>query len=335
MQVKKNVDCLVKHALSMGGSIHPLIIPSHLTGGTGLMNPSILQVDGKLLVNLRHTNYTLYHSEQKVFHHYYGPLQYLHQENDMSLQTTNFLLELDRELNVVNHCKIDTSKHDKPPKWGFHGLEDARLVYWDNKLYATGVRRDVKSDGQGRMELSELQVDYDNWSVSEISRTRIPAPNPDNSYCEKNWMPIVDQPYTYVKWSNPVEIVKYNPETHITEIVYSGNNTINLPRDIRGGSQVIPYGDYYIALTHEVELFKSDLERKDGRYFHRFVVWDKCWNIVATSRDFNFMSGDVEFACGMMVYETDLLLTFAYQDNAAYILKLPQHIFNSMVGIKT
>ena len=57
---------LVKTAIDAGGSIHPLIIPAQHTNGTGLMNPSIyVDTDGKLVLNIRHVNYTLYHSENK------------------------------------------------------------------------------------------------------------------------------------------------------------------------------------------------------------------------------------------------------------------------------
>ena len=36
----------------------------------------------------------------------------------------------------------------------FIGLEDGRLLKWNDKYYLTGVRRDTTTNGQGRMELS-------------------------------------------------------------------------------------------------------------------------------------------------------------------------------------
>jgi hypothetical protein len=55
------------------------------------------------------------------------------------------------------------------------------------------------------MELSEISLDKTNWTAQEIDRKRIPAPAPDTSYCEKNWMPVVDRPYHFIKWNSPVE----------------------------------------------------------------------------------------------------------------------------------
>lgn len=321
---------LVKPVLDAGGSIHPLIIPAEKTNGTGLMNPSIYIDNGTLMCNIRHVNYTLYHSENKKFQHRYGPLQYLHPENDRHLRTWNYLATLNPDLSVRKILSIDTKKFDVDPLWEFVGLEDARLFRWNNKLYLSGVRRDTTTNGQGRMELSELNIRYDD--VKEVKRTRIPAPAPNDSYCEKNWMPILDQPYHYVKWTNPTEVVKYNPDTGTTTTVHLNEKTFipGLPA-FRGSSHVIPYDDYYLALTHEVDLFKSEHGQKDAVYRHRFVIWDKKWNIVKYTKSFNFMGADIEFCCGATFYKDNLLLSFGYQDNAAFILKMPKKFLDEFL----
>jgi len=302
-----------KIALDNGGSIHPLIIPATLTNGTGLMNPSVYNDNGKIMVNLRHVNYTFYHSEKKTFQHQWGPLTYVHPENDMHLRTVNYYLELDDDLNVSRVNRIDTTELDKEPLWDFVGLEDARLFRWEGDLYISGVRRDTTTNGQGRMELSKIIVGED--YVKEVSRVRIQPPKDSNSYCEKNWMPIPDMPWHYVKWSNPTEVVKVDPvngtsqTTHLTQMVH-------IPRDVRGGSHVIPLDDdHYFGLTHEVDLFQSEVGRKDGLYRHRFMIWDKNWQCCGFSKDFSFMDAHVEFCTGMCYYKGDILMTFGFQDN--------------------
>jgi hypothetical protein len=212
--------------------------------------------------------------------------------------------------------------------WDFVGLEDVRLARWDDKLYITGVRRDTTTNGQGRMELSEVVDDGD--SIKEVSRFRIPTPVDPNSYCEKNWMPILDMPYHYVKWSNPTEVVKVDPVTK-TCVQVAVTPHVNAPRDFRGGTQVIKYGDYWIAAVHEVYLFKSEVGRKDGRYTHRFLVWDKDWNLIKYSRDFAFMDAHVEFAVGMCYKGDDILITFGFQDNAAYLLRMPKELLGKFI----
>jgi hypothetical protein len=326
------MNCLAQYALSNGGSIYPLVIPAELTNGTGLMNPSIFNDNGKIIGIIRHVNYTFYHSEKKLFQHAWGPLTYVHPENDMHLRTINYYYELDNNLNISRYNKIDTSKFDNyQPQWDFVGLEDARIFRWNNKLYTSGVRRDLDTIGTGRMELCEIVVEEN--SVVEISRDRIPPPNDPNSYCEKNWMPVLDNPYHYVKWSNPTEVVKIDVNSKSSKTV-SLSQSIPLPNDLRGGSQVINLGNYYVSCTHEVELFNSEVGRKDAIYKHRFMFWDKNFNIVHASKEFNFMEGHVEFCVGMCVHNDDILMSFGFQDNAAYILKIPQKVLENFINLQ-
>jgi len=86
-----------------------LIIDSEFNRGLGIMNPSIYNHNEKLIVNLRAVNYTFYHSEKKIFQHPYGPLTYLHPENDVKLRTWNYYLELDDDYNITRVNKIDTT----------------------------------------------------------------------------------------------------------------------------------------------------------------------------------------------------------------------------------
>lgn len=315
---------LAKIALENGGKVAPLIIPSSLTGGTGLMNPSVFIDDGKILVNIRHVNYTFYHSEEKLYQHQWGPLTYIHPEHDMHLRTWNWYCELDNEFNIVRYHKVDTSKFDTyEPMWDFVGLEDARIFRWDGKLYLSGVRRDTTTNGQGRMELSEIVVAED--GVTEVSRVRIDPPKNPDSYCEKNWMPIIDKPYHYVKWTSPTEVVKVDPDTGKSETIYH-HDYIQFPRDLRGGSQVIKFGDHYIAVTHEVDFLQSEVGRKDARYLHRFIVWNEDFTVFAYSKEFSFMDAHVEFCIGMQLVDNEFIFTFGYQDNGAYILKCPSYV---------
>ena len=324
------INSFAKSALQRGGKIYPLIIDSELNNGLGLMNPSIFLDEDKILVNLRAVNYTFYHSEEKLFQHQYGPLTYVHPENDIHLRTHNYYLELNDEYQITRVNKIDTSKFPDQEKWDFVGLEDARIFRWNEKLYISGVRRDLDPTGIGRMELCEIEVRED--SVVEVDRFRIPPPLDPNSYCEKNWMPILDMPFHYVKWANPTEVVKIVPSLQKSKTAFTGERR-NIPRDLRGGSQVLSWRDHYLAITHEVDLFKSEVGRKDAIYRHRIVLWDKNWNLVKWSNDFSIMGGHVEFCVGLAQKGSDFLMTFGFQDNAAYLLKFPESVMEEYLNV--
>lgn len=334
---------LVHYALKRGGSIHPITLPKELTGETGIMNPSIFIHDGRILLNVRHVNYTLYHSEGKRFPHTWGPLQYLHPENDISLTTYNIMTELDSELNVINAGRINTSELDTEPTWNFIGLEDGRLFCWEDRLFLCGVRRDCYDDkGKGRMELQEIEFIEGEWK--EVARFPIPAPGDDSTYCEKNWMPIIDMPWHFVKWCNPTEVVKFDIENGTTETVHHERESyVQMVRDLRGGTQVYPIGDgKRITFTHEVDLTRDTFSRKDGHYNHRIVVWDEDWNLIHKTRDFHFMGTqidpttgyeyNIEFATGMTFLDGHIIIAFGYQDNGTFLLKMPEDVFFDFVS---
>lgn len=322
----------VKLAIENGGSIHPLLVPQKDLNSPSVTNPSIYNDNGKILVNLRNINYTLYHSEKKKFEHHWGPLVYIHPENDLHLRTWNFMCELDDNMRIKSYHQIDTSKFPDKELWEFVGLEDCRIVRWNGKLYISGVRRDLDTIGTGRMELSEIEITEN--GVKEINQYRIPAPGNDDSYCEKNWMPIVDLPFYYVKWTNGTEVVKYDIETGKTTQEFLTDWKDLGCIDLRGGSQVIRFDEnHYFCLTHETYLTKSEAGRKDGTYRHRFIVWDNEWNIVKVSKQFSFLNAEIEFAVGMCEYKDDYLITFGFQDNAGYLVRsskefVKQFIFN-------
>lgn len=320
---------LCKMALENGGKLVPLIVPYEISKGTGQMNPSILVDGDKLLLNIRNVGYVLVHAEnEQRFPSRWGPLLYTHPENDQTLRTINVYAELDENYIMSRIKAVDTSILDVEPKWEFIGLEDARLVRWEDKLYLSGVRRDTTYNGVGRMELSEIaDIDGD---IVEISRLRIEAPD-KNSYCEKNWMPVLDMPYHYVKWSNPTEVVKVNFDTKQAETVHLTKNYLQGFRDFRGGSQVLNFGDNRIALVHEVSLFNNEAGQKDAFYYHRFLVWDKDWNIVGMSDDFFFLEERIAFSCGMAIKDDKVILTFGDQDNVAYLLEMPVNFVKGLI----
>ena len=293
------------------------------------MNPSVfIDPDGDILVNVRVVNYILYHSENKQrFPSQWGPLAYLHPEKDQRLITENYLVRLNSDLVMTDCTKVEMLKLHEPI-WEFVGLEDARLVYWDD-YYLIGVRRDTTTNGVGRMELSKIELDKENWIVKEVDRKRIPAPAPDNSYCEKNWMPVLDRPYHFVKWNSPVEVVEFDG-TQTKQV--SLRQGVQPSKDQRGGSQLIKWGNCYISITHEVDLFKNYLNQKDGIYRHRLCVYDDQLNLVGLSKEFSFLDFRIEFCVGIAEYEGDLLVSFAVADNAAFVLRTPRVIIEDLIA---
>ena len=318
---------LVEKAVSQGGKLAPLVIPETV----GAMNPSVfIDDDGDILVNLRSVNYTLLHSENnQQFPSRWGPLAYLHPEKDQRLVTENYLCRLNENLEIINSTKVEMlNLHE--PIWEFVGLEDARVIRWDGDLYLVGVRRDTTAIGEGRMEYTKVELNKSNWSAKEISRARIGTPFNKESYCEKNWYPIIDKPYHFIKWTLPTEIIKADPATGECEQVFV-KDSITPPADQRGSSHLIKWGSMYICISHEVNLFKNYLDQKDGIYRHRLVLWDQELNVIGLSQAFSFLDARIEFCVGAAKLGDDLLLSFGFQDNAAFVLRVPKLVVEDMI----
>jgi len=324
---------LVQRSVLQGGKLAPLVIPQGLTSGTGLMNPSIfIDDDGDILVNLRHVNYSLYHSENKqLFPSRWGPLAYLHPEKDQRLVTENYVCRLNEDLVMTDYSHVEMLDLHTP-LWEFVGLEDCRLVQWEGQYFLIGVRRDTTNNGVGRMEYSHVTLDKAKWTVTETKRVRIPAPFPDDSYCEKNWVPILDKPYHFIKWTSPTEIVRTYPDLPARCDQVEVKPAPPVQSDLRGGSQLIRWGKFYLSIAHETELFFNYLNQKDGIYRHRLCVWDDDFNLVGISPEkFSFLDARIEFCAGAAKLDNTLLISFGFQDNAAFILRVTEDVVDQMI----
>ena len=322
----------VKYCLRNNAVVYPLAVDSKFTGYGGICNPSIIHdTDGKLKLVLRNVNYALFKNENEDFiNDTYGPLCYMTPDGYNKLVTKNFMMTPGETVK-----EIDTSGFDIDPKWEFVGLEDARLVRWDDKLYITGVRRDVDDKGTGRMELSQLDED----GFAEISRVRIEAPKGfEDSYCEKNWMPVLDKPYHYVRWCNPLQLVKVNPDTGESEIILEREvplSTHNLEYNnetIRGSSQVISVGDKYMAIVHRCQLWVNEKgEKTQSRYIENFIVWDREWNVLRISEPFNFADFEIEFTNGLSYLDGVYYIPFALQDNISFMIEVDRDVVDRFI----
>ena len=172
---------LVRYILMNGGKIAPLELYYENNDILSSMNPSIYIDDNDIAyINIRAVNYNLFAVNTQEITCDDQPTIYVGADQT-KLITTNFFgtINLDT-LEINNIYKVDTSNFDKEPQWDFIGLEDARIIKWNNNIYLCGVRRDVKSNGEGRMELSKIEFINNNWV--EVERTRMPCGNDNDDF---------------------------------------------------------------------------------------------------------------------------------------------------------
>ena len=327
------VKYFVNFCLMGGATVTPMDINFHNPMWPGYCNPSIMwdEKDHNFKMIIRNVNYVL-HGAMDFTKNWsnWGPVYYsIPVEDGRNLRTQNFIgVNGDPIHEPWKFQLIKTTPYT--PKWEFQGEEDARIVRWDDKLYTTGVRRDDNKDGSGRMELMYLSEK----GFQEISRVKVQALN-KNSYCEKNWMPIKDMPFHYVQQTNPTVIVKTDPKTGRTEEVIHKDRVEGMIDEnfdlLRGSSQVIRWGDYWIALVHTCEMWWTSSERKFARYCHTFVVWDSDWNIIKMSPLFSFANYGVEFTCGLEYHDGKFYIPFAIEDNFVFLMTVDEEVIRKFI----
>ena len=147
---------------------------------------------------------------------------------------------------------------------------------------------------------------------------------------EKNWMPVENQPFTFLYTSvNPTNVIVCNNKE------FSVKKTIetNEPNFYKGSTQVREYKDHYIVLAHYNEEITVD-EMSLYSYKHIFLKYDKDWNLVAKSEPFTFMNCSIEFSCGFLIDKNDVYLTFSLYDNVAFVLRFKTNFLDYLFGSK-
>jgi len=305
-------DGLVKFIINSGGSIIPLNFKLDSPEFTSVMNPSIVNHEGDILVNFRVTNYSLHVSSTSRYPHFSGPIGYVRSLNDPSLESKNYLAHLNIEsksLIGLKEINIPTTETEKNLR--YKGLEDARLISWMSKVYLSGTKWSLhKGTELGRINLVDIN--------SPTKCIEIPIPKFTESKCEKNWMPILDKPFSWVRWTSPTEIVQYHQlEGHLDSYK---KTSVRTEFSIRGGTQLVKVNDYYLAFAHSVDYHNMNYGKVNYDYYAHLLIFDNDLNLIFISDRFKFMNDKIEFHNGLTHYKDKLIVTFSIDDNASYAL---------------
>lgn len=300
----------------------------------GTANPSICfdENNNCFWLNIRKVSYTL-HSTKKPFENsaaHWGALCYsICSDRGNLLETQNAVCKLKDPMNSDFRYKY-IQEIERPHIWNFRNNEDVRLVCWNNKLYESYIIRDDNKTGVSRTWISELDTN----SMKELNKQRLPASEKDTEYCVKNSQPIVDKPFNWVMLSNPTTVYNLNTNKFTRKQKIKTLHDQNFDM-FRGSSQIIPLEDgTYLTIVHTAEMWWSPNKRKDARYLHCFLVYDKDFNIIKQSPLFSFNDMTIEFCCGMCKKYNKIYITFALLDNVSYILETDIDFINQFIDSK-
>jgi len=217
------------------------------------------------------------------------------------VRTRNYICDLDDSLQPVSMDLIDVSRVEgAAPFPHILNMEDARLFWNKNSWWVSGTVRYHRADGVPKIAVDRLE--------GNVSAERRILKN-DDDICEKNWMPIVGTG-RWVYSVSPSKVVRNDGYLDM-------NRHSDIPPHIRGSSQLVPWKDGYLGVTHEVTWEPTRY------YWHRFIYFDSRGLAVSATEPFYFLSPGVEFANGLTVWQDKVVVSFGKNEERAILAVVP------------
>ncbi|HET9017773.1 MAG TPA: glycosyltransferase [Thermomicrobiaceae bacterium] len=271
--------------------------------------------DGYLVVNRLHT------------YDQTGGIWYVSREPDGRIRSRNVALRLDPDLALVSGATIDDGLVDRlapleVDPHGVHGLEDLRLVRWDDVWWFTAGSWAFGPHGHPSVVLGRL--DQSGTCVEHLAPLDYAGRAPD----EKNWLPFLHDGRLLLLYAcDPTVILEPDLDSGECREVLRAIPPVDLTR-YRGSAPPFPFGDGYLFVTHEVTYV-------DGRrvYLHRFVEMDRDLAVRRASHPFWFWRRGVEYCCGACLDHDGehVLLAASRDDRESWVLSVARERVQRML----
>ncbi|MBR1202631.1 MULTISPECIES: FkbM family methyltransferase [unclassified Bradyrhizobium] len=276
------------------------------------LNPSVTRLGDQILVAQRAVNYAMTEDG----------LEYRTSDGE-PIKTRNFLLHLGDDLSVRSSTEILPPSDMPPPAFpGVQGFEDMRLFAWRDALWSIACVRELTPEGWCEQVLARLQQDESrHYRLVEWRKLEPEGPKRD----EKNWMPqVADGDLNFLYLCDPTRVVNAEGKT-----LQEHPPRISATR-FRGGTQLVPFDDGWLAVIHEVQWRPAERRRF---YYHRFVWFNNSNRMVAVSRPFYFNRKGVEFAAGLAWHpdQQRLLVSYSVADSESWIATIEAYDVRRML----
>lgn len=284
----------MKRLLDYGRTVE--LLPPLDNGMIGRFNPSIIYKDGKFTITVRESSYTLFEQQNNGYSAAFN--------GSKRWFNSLYITECESPFSELEWSKVNFKNRKVDTINKFRGIEDVRLIDWDDKLYYSAARKDWTDTPDTKLEEGILS----NNATSDERKL------PSRNKTEKNYVPIEGMPNTYIWQISPTILLKDNEFVTI-------NNNVNF-NNHRGSTQAIKYKDGYIAITHT--------KTGSSFYSHHFVLFDKDLQITSVSEPFSFDRQPIEFTCGICLVGDKFYISYATMDRRAFVLKVETSVLDKL-----
>lgn len=266
---------------------------------------SYIYFQGKHILNTRFVNYSY---TPEGYYSIRDQYNILHTRNVYSyLDSDTFIPTCYKEMldSTVELVSIDRYSH---------GLEDIRLFEYNGKLCFISTNVNYSPNGKNRMLIGEYNINklsYENCRVLEP---------PTDTYCEKNWIPIVkNNELNFIYSWSPIQIGKLMNDNKTLEIIQTYEIIEPNFRKVRGSSIFIEDGNTLLGIVHFSE------EMKPRHYYHMLVRLEKnTFKPLSYSEPFCFQHYGVEFCIGFTILNNDYVFWVSKKDNDTVMVTIPR-----------
>lgn len=234
--------------------------------------------------------------------------EYSIRDDQNIVRTKNFWVVLNNKGEVIKKNEIEISSQCKTVRNShIKGLEDMRLCKLNDENIV-GFAVDWEYGKNNHPSVCVCKFERDESSNYYISK--IVATNYNDHECQKNWAPFSENGNLFAIYSHhPLTILSINKDTGDTKVHLQKKSSYDLSR-IRGSTSPIklPNG-YWLMLTHEV------LQRDTRKYYHRFMLYNKEWELQEVGLPFYFKEFFVEFSLSIIYNNNDVHVCYSTEDN--------------------
>lgn len=275
--------------------------------GWSTFNPTIMVHGGDLIGVVRSSNYDIVDGR-----HYVMP-----DVDHGTIRTQNILVRFAPDLTVASHQQIAGPEYPQTD-YPVVGLEDCRLRTTAAGVGVSATIRNAAPWTDGRCRIGTADLDVESATLTNLRVL-------DGIHMqehEKNWMPIEGRGGWLYACSHGGHVVTVDDHPDLPGGYQVARRSAAPPiaGRFRGGSQLVPAGDGWLGLVHEVAFFG------DRRaYEHRWVWFDAALRLRRMSPWFAFQAKQqIEFSAGLARHAGRLVVSYGVRDAEAWLVSVKE-----------
>ena len=246
--------------------------------------PSIINLDNGYGINIRYVNYNIQPN---------GNYDWV--KNIISI---NKFVTYDKEFNKLEVKEMNYDLKDRQ----YEGIEDIKILRKNNNIKFIGNK--LKLNGNIGVCIGDYDISNCNLIYNDLSKE-------NEDYCEKNWVFIPQTNKVIYKWY-PLEIYDISDNYLINKKIHYMPHIFKLAR---GSTNGFLFKDEIWFIVH----FVHQIDNEPRFYYHMFVKLNKDFNKVTHSVPFKLTCEPIEYCCGLIVEEEQILITHSIWDRESYI----------------